>query len=103
MQVSPDNNSNNHDVHCFNTILLTIIFASKDLEWTPPVQGAGWFRKIGGLIVCWRLGEVRRMRRLLQRWENVPNMKQYTQSLLAFVQANGWPKNLEGEFGLHNG
>lgn len=65
-----------------------------------PVQGAGWFRKVGGLIVSWRLGEVHRMRRLLQRWEDIPAMRQYTQSLFAHVQQNGWPKNLEGDFGF---
>ena len=59
------------------------------------MQGGGWFRKIGGLIVAWRMGDVHRMRRLL------PNMKLYTESLKAFVQAHGWPKNLDGEFGLN--
>ena len=71
------------------------------MEWAPPVQGGGWFKKIGGLLVAWRLGDVHRMRRLLQRWENVLTMQIYTQSLLAFVKAHGWPKNLEGEYGLH--
>ena len=51
--------------------------------------------------MAWRMGDVHRMRRLLQRWEMVPNMKLYTESLKAFVQAHGWPKNLDGEFGLN--
>ena len=41
-----------------------------------------------------------RMRRLLQRWEEVYVMKDMVNSLMAHVQQHGWPKNLEGEFGL---
>ena len=55
---------------------------------------------MGGLIVAWRLGEVHRMRRLLQRWECIPLMQDWTNSLLAHVKEHGWPKNLDGEYGL---
>ena len=41
----------------------------KDKEFLSPVQGGGWLRKTGGIIVAWKLGETHRMRRLLQRWE----------------------------------
>ena len=52
--------------------------------------------------MAWKLGDVHRMRRLLQRWEEVPQMKDFCQSLLVHVQKHGWPKNLDGEYGLNN-
>jgi len=72
----------------------------KDKEFLSPVQGGGWFRKTGGIIVAWKLGETHRMRRLLQRWEEIPLMKAFTKSLMDHVKEHGWPKNLEGEYGM---
>ena len=72
----------------------------KDKEFLSPVQGGGWLRKTGGIIVAWKLGETHRMRRLLQRWEEIPLMKTFTKSLMDHVKEHGWPKNLEGEYGM---
>lgn len=91
---------------CFQTAILLIHnhgVRNQNTEvpdWVPPQSGAGWFRKMAGLLVCWKLGEVHRMRRLLQRWEQVPVMADMVNSLMTHVKAYGWPKNLEGEFGL---
>lgn len=41
------------------------------------------------------------MRRLLQRWEEIPQMKQWVNSLLNHVKVHGWPKNLDGEYGMN--
>lgn len=73
-------------------------------EFVPPggTAGGGWFRKVSGLIVAWKLGEVHRMRRLLQRWEQVHDVKVYVAALMEYVKKHGWPKNLEGEYGLNN-
>jgi len=69
----------------------------------PPEEtsSGGWFRKVSGLIVAWKLGEVHRMRRLLQRWEEVPRVKAYVAALVGYVKMYGWPKNLEGDYGLN--
>ena len=77
------------------------IFTCQEKPWTPPSQGGGWFRKVGGLIACWKEGDVHRMRRLLQLWEQIPQMKQWVNSLREHVKVHGWPKNLDGEFGLN--
>ena len=69
-------------------------------EWSPSSQASGWQRKMSGLIVAWRLGEVHRMRRLLQRWESFPEMKRLTESLSLHIKKYGWPKNLEGDYSL---
>ena len=59
-------------------------------------SGGGWFRKASGLIVAWMLGEVHRLRCLLQRWEEVPRVKAYVAALVGYVKKYGWPKDLEG-------
>ena len=73
----------------------------EEVAWKPPSQGGGWFRKVGGLIACWKEGDVHRMRRLLQLWEQIPQMKEWVHSLRTHVKEHGWPKNLDGEFGLN--
>ena len=72
-------------------------------EFMPPqgTSSGGWFRKVSGLIVAWKLGEVHRIRRLLQGWEEVPRVKAYVAALVGYVKMYGWPKNLEGEYGLN--
>ena len=72
----------------------------KEDEWEQPSQASGWQRKMSGLIVAWRLGEVHRMRRLLQRWESLPEMKRLTENLYRHIKKHGWPKNLEGDYGM---
>lgn len=86
-------------LHSFSSLAI-----SEASNWEPPAgpPGGGWFRKVGGLIVAWKLGDVHRMRRLLQRWEAVPMMKQFTTSLHAHVQQHGWPKKIDGEYGLNS-
>lgn len=87
---------------CDNDRLIDFInvWTCQEVEWEAPCQGGGWFRKVGGLIVAWKLGEVHRMRRLLQRWDDIPQMKTWTNSLASHVKKFGWPKNLDGEFGM---
>ena len=82
--------------------LFWIVLSCQEVPWEEPSKGGGWFRKVGGLIVAWKLGEVHRMRRLLQRWDEIPQMKQWTNSLLNHVKEHGWPKNLDGEYGLNS-
>lgn len=53
-------------------------------------------------MVAWKMNDVHRMRRLLQRWEQVPEAKTYMAALMDHVQKYGWPKNLDGEYGLNN-
>ena len=73
-------------------------------DFVPPggPAGGGWFRKICGFMVAWKMNDVHRMRRLLQRWEQVPEAKTYMAALMDHVQKYGWPKNLDGEYGLNN-
>lgn len=85
-------------------MLLPFVTKSEDPDWTPPIPGGsaggGWFKKVGALIVAWKLRDTHRMRRLLQRWETIPLMRTFTVSLMDHVQQYGLPKNMEGEFTL---
>ena len=73
-------------------------------DFVPPggTAGGGWFRKICGFMVAWKMNGVHRMRRLLQRWEQVPEAKTYMAALMDHVQKYGWTKNLDGEYCLNN-
>lgn len=55
-----------------------------------------------GLLTAWHMGDVHRMRRLMQRWEMLPDVKVYCTALKSYVDRFGWPKNLDGEYGLNN-
>ena len=64
-------------------------------------SSGGWFRKVSGLVVAWKLGEAHRMRCLLKRWEEISRVKAYVAALVGYVKKCGWQKNLEGEYGLN--